>query len=606
MRLRGSPILRIAQGLFGQMRAFGVLANHSSRSFEVLNSEIINRLGFLKLLLQVLEHLDPETSRQLIASGDPIIYNTSEWPPSAQPAGSFEPEGNVSLEQHLSSWYMSWNLQSDEHPESAMVGKVLRAALWLVNGPGGINAAIQYIIDLQVKGVLLNRRVSIHAMIVLLRARRRVQSDSDLAGFFLEEVPSSMSSWSRVQFKEWDDAAPTVRPDLIDDLSALLDRAEMEVDQVLKANSYDAWLLGQLALHPVLSIVASTIHAFEAENELLFVSKLTRLEEIRADAGALGRMYRFGSGRFISFKYKADFTASEVVCRMLNRQITDWRDRVLDDRAVIPDCLQDLVTENGITTVNLPIGWQRISGTLAPIVGPMLLEDGYHLFARTELFQQGQVQGAPGLAALLQSMNALGNEEVKDAIIQILCMQFSSKKNQQAVLDAPSKGATDIGDLGTVLGKFFKERESLGGVGGDSVPKEAVDLFRSAGNFDPSQAHEALRDLYHSICMDEIDDLVNQAFEARNNLAAVDRLCALYPYFHPGQVERAVRLDIDGDTSSALECLVAAIIMEPREATRWHSLGVILRKLGRDDDSKLAYVLAEAIQKDAERNAVRP
>jgi hypothetical protein len=410
MHLRGSPILHIAQSLFGQMRAFGILANHSLRPFEVLNSEILTRFGFLRMLVQVLDHLDPEASRELIASGDPIIYNTLEWPPAAEPAGSFEPAGNISLEQHLTSWYMSWNLQSDEHPQSAMVLKVVRAALWLVNGPGGIDAAIQYIIDLQAKGVILNRIVAIQAMTLLLSARRRVQSDADLAAFFLETVPSSASEWTRAQFKEWDISVPAVRPDLTDDLSVLLDRAENEVDQVLKAKSYDAWLLGQLALNSVLSIVVSTFHEFEAENELQFVSKLTRLEEIRADAGAFGSMFRLWCGKFISFKYESDFTLSMTVCSLLSNQVEDWKDRVLDERAAIPDCLQHLVTERGITTLDLPDGWERISGTLAPIAGPMLLEDDSYMCARTELFQPDQLQDAPSLAAFLQSIDAYGSE----------------------------------------------------------------------------------------------------------------------------------------------------------------------------------------------------
>jgi hypothetical protein len=601
MHVHGSPILHIAQSLFEQMRAFGILANHSRRPFEVLKSEILRRFGFLKMLVGVLDHLDPEASRELIASGDPIIYNTLEWPPAAQPAGSFESAGNISLEQHLTSWYMSWELQSNEHPQSAMVLKVVRAALWLVNGPDGIDAAIQYIIDLQAKGVILNRMVAIQAMTLLLKARRRVQSDSDLAGFFLETVPSSVSKWPSAQFKEWDIAAPAVRPDLTDDLSMLLDRAEKEVDQVLKAKSYDSWLVGQLALHSVLSIVVSTCHEFEAQHELQFVSKLTRLEEIRADAGAFGRLFRLWCGDFISFKYKSDFTMSETVCSLLSTQIEDWKDRILDERAVIPDRLQDLVTERGITTLNLPDGWERISATLAPIAGPMLFEDDSYVCARTELFQPDQMQDAPSLATFLQSIDAFGNSEVKKAIVQILCKQFSLQNTQPALPDASSEGSADIQHLETIFAKFNKEHERIGS---EYVSKEAVGLFRSAGKFDLPEAEVALRDLYRNICTDEIEDLVDRVFEAReSSWSSLDRLCALYPYFHPAQAERAVRLDVDGHTNAALECMLAAIISEPREATRWHSLGVILKKLGRKDDSMLAYGLADVIQKDAKERA---
>jgi tetratricopeptide (TPR) repeat protein len=597
MDLRGSPILHIAQSLFGQMRAFGILANHSQRPFEVLKSEILRRVGFLRVLVGVLEHLDPEASRELIASGDPVIYNTVEWPPAAQPAGSFERAGNISLEQHLTSWYLSWELQSDEHPQSAMVLKVVRAALWLVNGQGGIDAAIQYIMDLQAKGLILNRMVAIQAMILLLRARRSVQRDSDLAGFFFENVPTNASEWARVQFKEGDFAAAAVRPDLIDDLSILLGRAEKEVDQVLKAKSYDSWLVGQLALHPVLSVVVSTIHEFEAQHELQFVSKVTRLEEIRADAGAFGRLFRMWCGKIVSFKYKSDFTMSEVVCSSLSTKVEDWKDRILDERAVIPDHLQQLVTERGIATADLPNGWERISAMLVPIAGPMLFEDDFYVLARTELFQPDQMQNAPSLAAFLRSIDAFENSEVKQAIIQLICKQFPAKETQPTLLDISSGGPVDVQLLEAVFAKFNKEHASLGS---ETVSKEAADLFRSAGKFDLDQAEVALRDLYRSICTDEIGDMIDRGFEAReSNSSFFDRLCALYPYYHPAQVERAVRLDMDGQTNAALECMLAAIIIEPQEATRWHSLGVILKKLGRKDDSMLAYGLADVIKNNA-------
>jgi tetratricopeptide (TPR) repeat protein len=192
--------------------------------------------------------------------------------------------------------------------------------------------------------------------------------------------------------------------------------------------------------------------------------------------------------------------------------------------------------------------------------------------------------------------------EVKEAIVQILCKQFPSRENQPALPDASSEESADIQRLEAIFAKFYKEHEKIGW---EDVPKEAADVFCAAGKLDLAEAEVALRDLYRSICTDEIGDLVNRVFEAESDSASLDRLCALYPYFHPGQVERAVRLDMNGQADATLECMLAAIIIEPREATRWHSLGVILNKLGRKDDSMLAYGLAEAIQKDAKEKAAR-
>ncbi|MFH0298190.1 hypothetical protein AAFX91_13295 [Bradyrhizobium sp. 31Argb] len=605
VQLRGSPILHIAQSLFGQMRAFGILANHSTRASEVLNSAILPRLAFLKMLLAALDHIDPEASREPIASGDPIIYNTLDWPPTAPPAGVFEPSGNVSLERHLNSWYLSWNLQLGESPQSAMILKVVRAALWLVKSPGGIDAAIQYVIDLQIKGVIVDRLVAIQAMIWLLRARRCVHDDSDLADFFLEHAPSSASEWTRAQFKEFNLDKPAVRPELTDDLSLLLDRAESEIDQVLSADSYDAWLLGQMALHPMLSTVVSVFHEFQVQDELQFVTKLTRLEEIRADAGGFGRLFRIWSGQFLTFKYTSDFTMCATACCLLSGKTADWKDRMLDERALVPTCLQHLVTEFGIREHPLPDGWARISETLAPIAGPTLLRDDAYMFSRVELFQPDEIENAPSLAEFLESIGSSRDLAMKNAVIQLLCKQAPSRNGQITFSESSSEEIGDIERLEAISAQY---NQKYAQIGSEDMSREAVDLFRAVGKFDPDEAESALRGLYRSICADEIDDFINRAFEqgkAGSARECFDRLCYLYPYFHSGQAERAVRLDEDGQTHAALNCMLRAIILEPREATRWHSLGVILKKLGRNDDAILAYGLAKIVHDEEAKSTQR-
>src|SRR4051812_34200421 len=109
------------------MRAFGILANHSPIAPEFLNNEILPRLAFLRMLLALVDHVDPDSAREAIASRDPVIYNTTEWPANAPLAGPFESLGNVTLEQHLTSWYLSWNFQLAEGAGAGMALKIIRA-----------------------------------------------------------------------------------------------------------------------------------------------------------------------------------------------------------------------------------------------------------------------------------------------------------------------------------------------------------------------------------------------------------------------------------------------------------------------------------------------
>jgi len=294
-----SHTVSVARALFGQMRAFGILARHGPNAREVFGGLITQRISLLRVLLELLQTLDAKSVREAIASGDPIIYNTAEWPKGAPLAGKFDVGGPISLEGHLASWFMAWNLQLGDESRSGMGPKVVRAALWLLMTSGNFNEAIDYVVDLQTKGVIIDDAAAAEAIRVLFQARRLVKNDIDLIDFLLDKDAANLPDWTRAQFKNFDLDGQLVREDLQDDFDALLTRAEGEIEMVLNASSYDRWVVGQLGLYSLLTVVEQTFKRFQLDKSLQFIARLTRIEEIRADAGGFARLFKVWAGRFI-------------------------------------------------------------------------------------------------------------------------------------------------------------------------------------------------------------------------------------------------------------------------------------------------------------------
>ena len=86
-----------------------------------------DRVNLYVLLATLLDRIEPD-ARSVLA-GTPILYNTARWPQGSPPAGYFDPEGSLSLEQHLFSRIAIWRLQFEKDSTMPVVAKVLRAAL---------------------------------------------------------------------------------------------------------------------------------------------------------------------------------------------------------------------------------------------------------------------------------------------------------------------------------------------------------------------------------------------------------------------------------------------------------------------------------------------
>jgi hypothetical protein len=601
MERPSSHIVSIAQTLFTQMRAFGILAAHAPDPDKVLKSVIIPRLSLLHLLLEGLEAFDRKSIREAIGSGTPIIYNTADWPKGAAPAGRFDIDGPISLKRHLTSWFLCWNFQLGKEKEAraAMASKAARAALWVLRTSGSFDDAVNYIVDLKINGLIIHPATAAEAIQILFETRCRVRDDVDAVEFLLDKASLDTSDWPRVQFKKFDLAVPLVRPDLYDHFDALLDRAETEIEAVLNADSYDAWVVGQLGLSSLLDMVQAIFKYFELEDSLKFVGRLVQVEEIRADAGGFAKLFRLWAGKFISYTYQGDYTMASVVIPELRGKTPDWEDRVLQDRAVVPSYLQHLMTADGITGGPLPKGWDRFSPALVPIVGPLLLEDSHYDTRRMAQFKEREIENAPSLQQFLEAIGAKDGADAKSAVVTLLSRESHLRSVQSGVPEFPG-GPSNLATLEAAFADFGRKYDR---VGEEVMPRPELDVLRRATGYDEAQIEHALRELYNRVCLDEIEMIIDQSFSTSNDKARagrlLERLTCLYPFFHLGLMERAIRLDQAGQNQAAVNCIFDAIVIDPQEPTAWHSLGVILKNLGLRRDANFAYAICETIKSKA-------
>jgi len=300
-----------------------------------------------------------------------------------------------------------------------------------------------------------------------------------------------------------------------------------------------------------------------------------------------------------SFSYEADYTMAAAVVPLLRGVTPDWQDRVIQDRAVVPIELRHLLTAQGLTGGVLPKRWDRVSSELAPILGPLLLADSRFEIRRTALFEKNDIESAPSLERFLRTIGAAGRADVKAAIIKIMCQEDKSPAAKNRYPDFSSGAPSGLAALESAFAEFDRR---YGYVGGEVVPKLELDLLKNQSGYDDEELEAFLRELYTNLCLDELRQLIDQASSvehAGNNAHKqhlLERVNFLYPFFHPGLYERAIVLDETGQSQAAADYVSNAIIIDPQEHMQWHSLGVILNRLGSRNDANIAFAMSKIIE----------
>jgi hypothetical protein len=171
-------LLPVLSQLYKQIKAFGVLMKNGDEGRDAFSKFVLRRASFLKSFFGVVE---TEDYRSKIVNSDPILYNTADWPRESPPAGKFRQARSLSLEQHLNSYILFWHFQTKDGSRlnDAVSAKVCRASLWLCREDGFL-AALEYVIDLLMAGVIIDPRVCYQVFRMLLDARRRVVSVEEI------------------------------------------------------------------------------------------------------------------------------------------------------------------------------------------------------------------------------------------------------------------------------------------------------------------------------------------------------------------------------------------------------------------------------------------
>lgn len=78
-------------------------------------------------------------------------------------------------------------------------------------------------------------------------------------------------------------------------------------------------------------------------------------------------------------------------------------------------------------------------------------------------------------------------------------------------------------------------------------------------------------------------------------VSRLEDLLSKYPWFDPAYLELGIALDQCGQVESAAERIMEAILIQPEEPVRWHSLGVVFRKLNKPNEAELAQAISLAI-----------
>jgi hypothetical protein len=585
----------ICAHLFKQITYFGRIAHETEAARKLYESFVLRRAEFLKLLLQVRDSVD---DRLAVAGNGPILYNTVDWPTGAPIGGQFDPADSISLTQHLTSYTMFWNMQLNPEYRDSTTLRILRAALWVCDNSGLI-PAIDYIIDLKMNGFTIDFKSTLQALRILLRARRLVLSDTDIVDLLMDRATITASGWVAAEFREFDNEQPLKRPDLTDDLDHILERSELEIENVVSSSTYDEWIVGQISLSHLLRVTVNLLDDYELTDTLAYTARATRIEEIRADAGSF-TLTLFTNKELFDSPYSATFTVATSVIVALMQQTEDWRDRILEERAVIPHALQDLLYKwFGIPKrEELPPGWQRFSATLTPIIGHLYFHEDPST-SRAKRFKLEEVNKMASISAMFAE-HGFHDRCLRSQILMVLCGEYD-----QPIASENQKTLGNVDESGT--SELLAEFSNYDYIGMRAIPRKLLASVLDQTGLTKEQLSEFLEQLRLNAAITEISDLVDRAFLSLEGEIKEDispdllKLVEFYPNFHPGLEELAVRLDMAGHPEDAAELLVRAILLEPEDALRWQSFSVVLGRLKQERNASISLAISRFLDTYSKR-----
>jgi hypothetical protein len=550
--MASAGLLSLARGVCAQVRSYGILAGGGDRK-DLRDKALLPRLRIWQMFFHL---LDATGLARKAMDGQPMIYNTAHWPADADPAGYFNPHSALGLEPMLMTQFLMWDLQT-ESDTGATLQKLLRAALWVVR-ERGVLEALRYLFEVQKSGFLFDFEANAAAITILLDVRRKVNSDHDIVDAMVLTPKADATAWQRVALLEIDlDAMPVLREHLSDDLEYLLDMAEAEVEAMVLAHDLDEWTLGQFIVHKLLCILYRVFRSYDVWENLAFIGRTTRLEEIVADAGAFEAMLRiYGS-------YGAHFTHLGGMARFFKDKFENWKECLIEERALIPADLQHLMLRGDdiaeLSRDELPLSWRQLSPAVVPMFAACVFDDDQYWVYRPLRFRAEEVL-QNNLASAFFEAEGIADPQLRMAFVNL---------------------------VSEPTGRLLSE-------------EDVEHVLREAGIDDEVRSRLEGR-LRGAVLTADVERRLAPAMQStavEREASAVDweSFNRDYPYFDYAMLERAIALDQAGDPQSALPLLVDAVLLRPDDFIRWTSLSVVLERLGDSLEANVAKVVAMQLE----------
>jgi hypothetical protein len=637
-------LCRIADLLFRQSQMFGQLSIDRAVSRGQVHHAII-RTNAVAFLLQVLE---TTADLRFGSIPFPFCYNRASWA-KEQPAGGYTSASSAPLPSDaLKSLVAAWNLPksglgtinysaadrelTSTTERSSLVERLIRSALAVV-ATRGFSDGLEYMFDLLKAGYVIDTGPFVDALSVLLVARSQATSDAEMTKrFFGGTLPASNAElidadicydhlkieslsghWESESRALLDMVAFQIDHDTLTTfLGGLLETTLREVNCVRSSDSYDEWLIGQITLAGRITAVISVITKLARTLPLGAQAVLSQFKEIRADVGAmtLNLSDHYGVPSYFD-EGSIGFVA--YIAGQYRRTVgTDWADRLFAERLLIPEALRSALLPD-LVVRDKPLEWDALTWMIARpfclalgqqeavVVSSAESETSIRLetltepqlpayLSRTTVFDGDRVLRIDAVRQWVQQFGPASEAEQKVFLRQVMATKKALRAHSESgdwvdFLTALSLGRAHSGD-------FSRATHIVADL--DPARVEALD-----GNVvvERPGAAVSLNDyklLLNGELFGELE-LAMRANEEGRRAEAIEALQLLrytYPWAATVYQELSIATDESGDPEAALELIIRALVLDPRQSLLWHSLGVILERIGARRESAITMAIS--------------
>lgn len=517
-------LARLASYFFRELQDFGVLTSSGDMTDEIARSYISARSGFIHSFLQTLE-----TECNLRFSPDahiPFFYNTAEWNKAAPIAGFTGGESSVLPSEVAASLTLNGMLRA----QGGLQQRLVKSALWYLDKTS-LKGALEYLFDLLHAGFTGYEEL-LEVAAALLSGSSQAGSDEELLNRTLGRPAAEVTDWLELEPQTDWIALGSLDADGKAILSSLFQRASQQIERVRDAEDLDEWIVGQSYIGGLLRAVRNLVTQFIDKPPLPWRAQLSQWEEMEADA--LGLMLAARAG-YNMLQPEIRIGNAFIVGQMFRSKVGDgWQDRLYRERLLVPTRLrQQLIFDKNLP---MPAEWEHLSWQ---VINPWTIG-----IEKREL---------PALRAKRPSADELMElAAVREAL---LTAGISEPMQQHQALTQYLSGEDD--ELVTALREVLPPDED---------------------------------ELYRKLLLSEFDVIYRLSNDGRYAEASqrARLTVARHPYFASAYLELAIALDRQDLPELAVEQLLAAIMLAPRDPFPWQSLSVVLNRLERGSEATFA------------------